>query len=251
MYGLYTRGQGGRPEHAMKPTRFMTNSRAIASELARRCDKTHRHQPLTDGRAKEAAKYPPELCKAICRGMLRHKRERIWKVSAVVEVSLPKTLPDVEQFHDTEEVRAVVGETAWDDGTSMELDKGMVVKARRKEIEYVRDRKVWVKIPRSVARRNGWKIVKTRWIDINKGDDKEPMYRCRIVGKEFNNGEMEGLFAGTPPLEALRYLVSQAATVTEGGLEEEQILMVNDVARAFFEAEATRNICIELPEEDL
>ena len=28
-------------------------------------------------------------------------------------------------------------------------------------------------------------------------------------------------------------------------------LMINDVARAFFEAPATRNICIEIPKEDM
>ena len=32
------------------------------------------------------------------------------------------------------------------------------------------------------------------------------------MAKEFNNGEEDGLFAATPPLEALRMLVSDAAT---------------------------------------
>ncbi len=74
-------------------------------------------------------------------------------------------------------------------------------------------------------------------------------YRSRLVAKEFNNSEMEGLFAGTPPLEALRYLVHEAATVDDGIAEK--VLMINDVSRAFFEAKATRPICIELPDEDL
>ena len=52
-------------------------------------------------------------------------------------------------------------------------------------------------------------------------------------------------------MEALRYLVSQAATITDGGRGEDKVLMVCDVARAFFEAKATRNMCVELPEEDL
>ena len=60
-----------------------------------------------------------------------------------------------------------------------------------------------------------------------------------------------GLFAGTPPLEALRYLVHEAATI-DGRVdkpETEKVLMINDVARAFFEAKASRQVCIELPEE--
>ena len=81
---------------------------------------------------------------------------------------------------------------------------------------YVRDMKVWNKIPRKQAQARGWKIIKTRWIDINKGDDENPVYRSRLVGKEFNNEAMDGIFAGTPPLEALRYIVHEAATIRAG-----------------------------------
>ena len=96
---------------------------------------------------------------------------------------------------------------AWDDLTGMRLDAGKVIEARAKEVRYVRDKEVYVKIPRATAIKNGWKVIRTRWIDINKGDDVNPVYRSRVVGKEFNTGPMDGLFAGTPPPEALRYLV--------------------------------------------
>ena len=102
---------------------------------------------------------------------------------------------------------------AWDDLTGMRLDGDQVVEARQKEIEYVRKMKVWNKIPRHVAKAHGWKVIQTRWIDINKGDDEKPVYRSRLVGKEFNNGETDGISAGTPPLEALRCLIHHAATV--------------------------------------
>ena len=36
------------------------------------------------------------------------------------------------------------------------------------------------------------------------------------MAKEFNDGAGEGLFASTPPLEALRFLISEAATVRVG-----------------------------------
>ena len=64
--------------------------------------------------------------------------------------------------------------------------------------------------------RNGWKVVQTRWIDINKGDDEKPKYRSIFVGKEFNNEPVEGMFGETPLLEALRYLIHEAATVRSG-----------------------------------
>ena len=118
------------------------------------------------------------------------------------------------------------------------MDRGKVKEARMKDMEYVHKKEVWVKIPRSQAIANSWKIIKIRLIDINKGNDENPIYRSRAVGKEFNDGAIGGLFAGTPPLEALRSLVSEAGTV---GVEE-KIMMINDVARAFFEAKATRKI---------
>ena len=61
---------------------------------------------------------------------------------------------------------------------------------------------------------------------------------------------MDGLFAGTPPLEALRFLVHEAATVRAHEPIGSKVIMVNDVARAFFEAPAVRNVCVEIPVED-
>ena len=58
------------------------------------------------------------------------------------------------------------------------------------------------------------------------------------------------MFASTPPLEALRLLLSEAATVEKRG-SGEKVVMVADVSRAFFEAPARRRICVELPAEAL
>ena len=56
---------------------------------------------------------------------------------------------------------------------------------------------------------------------------------------------MDGLFAGTPPLEALRFLVHEAATVRSNEEMGSKVIMINDVARAFFEDLS------EIPKEDL
>jgi hypothetical protein len=138
---------------------------------------------------------------------------------------------------------------AWDDLTGEPLKPKEVTKARLMELEYARAKQVWTKIPRWQAEQEGIKVIKTRWIDINKGDNDNPNLRSRFVAKEFNTGNEEGLFAATPPLEALKYLVSQAATTTNNN-DEESVIMINDVARAFFEAPVTRNVRIELPNED-
>ena len=57
-----------------------------------------------------------------------------------------------------------------------------------------------------------------------------------------------GLYASTPPLEALRWLLSEAATVGPGE-EEEKVILLPDVSRAFFEAPVRRKVAVRLPEE--
>ena len=95
-------------------------------------------------------------------------------------------------------------------------------------------------------------MIGTRWVDIDKGDEKTPDYRSRLVAKEFNNGQEEGLYASTPPLEALRWLLSHAATVDQKTKKyEEKVILIADVSRAFFEAPMHRKVAVELPSEAL
>ena len=68
------------------------------------------------------------------------------------------------------------------------------------------------------------------------------------MAQEYNVGKEDGIFAATPPLEAVQMQVSEAATM-DRGQQEDKVIMVNDVARAFFEAPMTRELCVELPEE--
>ena len=59
MYGLKTWGKDRyQLVPAKKPTKFMTNSPSIGRELSRKCQRGHEQQPLLDGRAKDAARYP-------------------------------------------------------------------------------------------------------------------------------------------------------------------------------------------------
>ena len=99
----------------------------------------------------------------------------------------------------------------------------------------------------AVAR--GCKVVGSRWVDVDKGDASKPDYRSRLVAKEINTGPEDGLFASTPPLEAMRWLLSEAATVEYQAEHQEKVMLVSDVPRAFFEAPATRNIAVTLPDE--
>ena len=75
----------------------------------------------------------------------------------------------------------------------------------------------------------GKKVVGVRWIDTNKGDDENPVYRSKLVGKEFNNEVMDGIFAGTPPLEALRYIVHEVATIRKGEDTQTKVIMASSL----------------------
>ena len=149
----------------------------------------------------------------MCRGIIQEKKKIHHHIRAVAQIPKffnPKMI-DSEDLHDREEalctrtspvcnvipLRRLVERRdrqdriseilAWDDLTGMKLDAGKVKEARSKEVHNIRDKRVYDKIPRSQAIRQGWKIIQTRWIDINKGDHENPVYRSRMVGTEFNN----------------------------------------------------------------
>ena len=118
----------------------------------------------------------------------------------------------------------------------------------------MRKHNVYVKVPiTECIEKTGRKPIATRWVDINKGDDVNPNYRSRIVAQEFNDHKRDDLFAATPPLEAVKMLLSSA--VTEGigysvnkmkGMKIEFI----DVRRAYYHADAVREVYIALPQGD-
>ena len=90
-------------------------------------------------------------------------------------------------------------------------------------------------MPRSQAK--GKEFVQVRWIDLDKGDATQPNVRCRLVAKDFRwrNPGLENTFASTPPLEALRYCLSELVTVRRrAGRRVEVVMMVLDVSRAHF-----------------
>ena len=91
----------------------------------------------------------------------------------------------------------------------------------------------------------------SRWVDVDKGDANRPEYRSRLVAKEINTAYEDGLYASTPPLEALRWIISEAATIEDGAAQEEKVILVSDVSRAFFEAPTTRKVAVILPDEAL
>ena len=94
---------------------------------------------------------------------------------------------------------------AWDDASGEDLDPATVLAARREEIAYYKAMGAFTKVPISQCiARTGRKPIGVRWRDINKGDRYNVNVRSRLVAKEFNNKKCDDLFAGTPPVEAMR-----------------------------------------------
>ena len=99
---------------------------------------------------------------------------------------------------------------AKDDITGVDLDAELVMEARQLEMSYFHKMRVYDKVPRSAAK--GKPIVRTMWIDINKGDGPATDFRSRRVAMKFNEFVDPLLSASTPPLEAMRFMLHKAAT---------------------------------------
>ena len=95
-----------------------------------------------------------------------------------------------------------------DDVTGKTLDKTKAVEARKKEVEYFKTKGVYTK----TKRQPGMKIIATKWLDVNKGDNVNIEIRARLVGCEIAYDKRDDLFAATPPLESLRMIIAICAS---------------------------------------
>ena len=68
-YDLKISGSDGVARPIQKSTRWMSSSPEMLDRLKKRCDKSHQHGSLLDGKAKHAAIWPHELCIEILKGM--------------------------------------------------------------------------------------------------------------------------------------------------------------------------------------
>ena len=134
----------------------------------------------------------------------------------------------------------------YDDFSGDSLDPALVEAARELEVEYLKKMKVYDVVNRDEITKSGkGKLIKGRWLDVNKGDSSNPNYRSRLVAKEFNTGVCPELYAATPPSECLRIMISKAANGCKKGVS----MMYADVSRAYFYAKAVRPVYVKLPYE--
>ena len=89
----------------------------------------------------------------------------------------------------------------------------------------------------------GKRPLGSRWVDVNKGDHSSPDVRSRLVAQEIAFHRNDDFYAATPPLEALRMLLSIAAS-TRGCK-----ILVMDARKAHLHATVDRLIYVNLPPE--
>ena len=171
-----------------------------------------------------------KLYRSIMKGLTRRNREK------------HVILAEVEETQDREQ-----DIVCFDDITGKELPWSAVRKARELELKYLRDLGVYEKVDEKEAiERYGITTIDTKWIDTDKAFEGEPMQiRSRMCAREFKSDDRPDLYAGTPPLEALKAIMSIAAN-HKGTFS----IMHIDVSRAYFHAKAQRPVLIRLPAED-
>ena len=146
---------------------------------------------------------------AITNLLLSHRKGFLGALHAKLQES-PEVLSVCEEQFDIDP------KTPWyyDDVSGKPLDTQMVQAARREECQVIQTMGVWEPIPRP----KNEKVISTRWVDVNKGDEQRPKYRSRLVARELKakSGQSKthwsDFFASMPPITALRILFSIAVT---------------------------------------
>ena len=253
MLGMRSTNDKGEDAAAQKRTQVMTNSNALAVLLTEaQCRGEHEHAQLLGGRARACQEYPDKFCDLVCQAIKRELSTVKWRDKMNDCYDITKTfgkLLNIQEKLDSlptppeEDLLADLyrDSTFVDDMSGRELDKAEAVVARRKELEFFKKLGVYTK----VIKQPGMKVISTKWLDVNKGDETDRNYRARLVGREIAHDKRDDLFAATPPLESLRMIVSICSSnqndINPGN---NFIIMSNDVKRAYFYAPATRPIYI-------
>ena len=241
---------------ARKETRYLTNSPRLAAALEGVCSNFdasrpwHRHVQLINGRATMAKVYPPKMVVAVLEAI----RQQLIDDGMLNELSSMMAGPVPE--HQLEEDWGEDGQEFLDgdfedDVNGGVLDQKMAMAARAEELEWLRRRQTWTKVPLATCfEKTGQKPISLRWVDTNKGDDERPDYRSRLVVREIRKGKNRvlpdaQLFSSMPPLEALKTMCSLCMTGSK-----RRKMQSFDIRRAHLYGKPQREIFTDLPEEE-
>lgn len=139
---------------------------------------------------------------------------------------------------------------AWDDVNDCTMDPVKVKQAREAGMSLFKRMRVFEKVPRQKCRdMAGREPIKVRGVDTKKQGEVNPKYRSILVAKDYKTKSEPELHTATPPIDALRLLLSLAATgYTPRGARRR--IMINDVARPYFDAPSLSPTFVEIYGED-
>ena len=220
--------------------RFISNSAGV---LQRIDEEVARSSGVRDG---ITGNRKHELCRAVRQGAswsIEDRRRRIDRVAREAVYKFGKVPP---AGSDASVLSLTTDGQFWDDAKGGMLDPRLVTFVRQEEVRFVKGRQVYDKVPWETAiQRTGRLPIRTRWVDTNKGTEEAFEYRSRWVAQKFRRGADAAFYVATPPLEAIREIVSDV--VGHGG---DKVLLVVDVRRAYLYAPAAKEMYVELPPED-
>ena len=132
-------------------------------------------------------------------------------------------------------------------GHCEEFDPVLVHRAKMEEKDFIDKMGVHDVVLRSAAAEKGCRVIRTRWVTVNKGFDDAPQLRARRVAEEFRGrcGDKHEYFSETPDLAFVKAVIAHAARQAES---EDIVVAVFDVRRACFYAEENRDTFVELPD---
>ena len=193
----------------------------------------------------------PSMCQTIMKAMHQQLQSDFCVVAATEQPQHRPPLPKLDFFAVDAFAEPRVEWEAEDDVKGGPLDPQEVKTARQKVIQCVWDREVYEYATEAASRtRTGRNPVGLKWIDTNEGRTDVPRYRSRLVCTEVRHKGVEAIFSPTPPLEALRVLLCVACQEDVFRVEDPFLIAGADVSRAHFYADAVRDICVRLPDED-
>ena len=161
----------------------------------------------------------------------------------------------------------------WDSVNGGWLPRREVHEARMEEMEYVRKMNVYSRVPWDESKRvTGRNPIKLRWVDTRKSTGE---IRSRLVAKEYRIDSRPEMFSATPPLEAMKLLISiivsaqvhpedwgqwkhaewrytaRGRGVPKEAWADDMVTALHvDVSRAYFHAPSKEAKYIEIPTED-
>ena len=238
---------------AKKTTGFLTNCPEIAKALDKRCSNyhgnpyNHSHVQLVSGKAKRTEQYTPAMVATVLGALV----EALTRVGRLLEDGLCMVHADeeVEWPPDFEEPKA------WDDVSGAALKPPLVREARMEEVNFMKNNTIYVHRPiQECWDVTGEKPIPITWVDCNKGDDEHEDYRSRLCCRDIKKGPQdirENSFAGMPPIEVLKMLLSITMTADpEVTTDDPLVLLLIDIKKAHAHPKAPGDIYIDLPPED-